>query len=880
MRIFWTHQCGRIACFLLAFSAVAPGLWLKGQVPLVSDGIAEVELEDTIEGSWQVAAAERAQAAGLASLAESIYRRLLLREATVNIAQATSLKLGLAKALIGQGRYVAARAQLESVPEDLWDARHGLYLAVALYGEGGPRIDADGFRRALARVKPEELPSGDLPWFSFLEGLDAALQGNPEEARAAFNRAAELAESDELRWHFESLALRQEMRSGPADELMVPELRSRLRSLEGEAAAFPFVREYAVLLHRLGRSAEAVDAIDRELDNNSAGYGGRQRGQLRLLKGLILGAESDAGRAALKELIRSGESRDLMGIALQLLARVPDGDDDLFEFLKVMISQTERHPLLGQMYYLRSQLALRFPDDPEMVALAERDARTLLEQFPGLSSVTNVYRLLAFAALNREPPQYRTAADFLIQLRDQAEAPADLVGLNQLIGDCYFLNGDFANAVDFYTVARNRQLVADANPELFMRLVTAQVRSGALEAAMQLIDEADFSGNISQRNRWRAEWNVAQAMQTAGSVEPALRRIRLLLDESGSGFVDTLLDIRLRWLEAYLSLEAGSIEGLQERLSGLLARLETLPQGELSESAFRLLLTEIRLLRGNALIRSGAASVGIAELKALREQFTETAAAERSYLIEAAFHGEVADYESAQETLIELSERYPESRLAVQALYEAALYCERRGVDYYPDAIVLHNDLAEQYPQDPLYYYARLKQGNLLRAMNDFAGAQTVYENLINQYPAHERRYLAELSRADCLLALAGDEPGESVDAITQLERLLDLPNLPLNFQAEASYKWAFALGRTGRTARAKEVLSLSVAHLMPEPGRAEQLGASGRYWLARSMLRLGTILEEESATEEARRLYRDIIAFNLPGRNIAISRVDTLNEK
>ena len=880
MRLFHIDHCGRIAFLLLALSALGPGLWLNGQVPLVSDRIAEVELEDTIEWAWQVAAAERAQAAGLASLAETIYRRLLLREETVNSAQSASLKLGLAKALIAQGRYVAARRQLESVAEDLRDARHGLYWAISIYGKGGPRIDFEAFRPALARVDPEELPPGDLAWFSFLEGLDAESRGDLEEAQAAFNEAARLAETDPLRWHFESLALRQEILNGPADELMVPELSARLRSLEGEAAAFPFVREYAVLLHRLGRSAEAVDSIDRELDNNSAGYAMRQREQLRLLKGLISGADSETGRAALKELIRSGESRDLMGIALQLLARAPEGDEDLFEFLKVMISQTEPHPLLGQMYYLRGQLALRFPDDPEMVALAERYARTLLDQFPGLSSVTNVYRLLAFAALNREPPQYRTAADFLIQLRDQTENPADLVILNQLIGDCYFLNGDFTNAVDFYTVARNRQLSPESNPELFMRLVTAQVRSGAVEAAMQLIDEADFAGNISQQNRWRAEWNVAQALQAAGSIERALRRVRLLLEEPGTGSVDALLDIRLRWLEAYLSLEAGSIEGVQERISGLLARLDSLPQGELSEAAFELLLTEIRLLRGNALIRSGDSSAGIAELEVLREQYADTAAAQRSYLIEAAYHGEVEAFEKAQNTLVKLVEENPESHLAPQALYEAALYCERRGVERYRDAIVLHNNLAEEYPDDPLYYYARLKQGNLLRAMNEFADAQTVYENLINRYPAHQLRYLAELSRADCLLALAGNEPGELADAISQLERLLDLPNLPLNFQAEASYKWAFALGRTGRTKKAKEVLSMGIAYLLPEPARADQLGASGRYWLARSMLRLGAILEEEASNEEARRMYRNIILHNLPGRNIAISRIDDLTSE
>lgn len=868
------HFYARSALWLLSFTL---GAALNGQAPLFSDAIAERGLEDRIDLEWRVAAAERAQEAGLANLADTIYRGLLELEGRLSAAESASVKLGLAKALIAQRRYLAARSQLESIDGDYRDERHSLYWAISIYGEGGPRVDVDSFRQVLGSVSARGLSPADLPWLSLLKGLEAALDGDNGAAQAAFEKAADLAETDALRWHFESLVLSQEMLSGTSDELMLPELRARLSALQGEAAAFPFAREYAVLLYRLGRIEDAVAVIDRQLADTDAGYASRQREQLRLLKTLIIGSDSATGRAALKELIRDGESRDTMGIALQLLARAPGMDEDFFEFLNVMISQTERHPLVGQMYYFRSQLALEFPDDPEMVALAERDAQTLLEQFPGLSSITNVYRLLAYAALNREPPQYRTAADFLTQLRDQASDPGDLVYLNRLIGDCYFMNGDFANAVDFYTVARNRQLATGQDVDLFMRLVLAQVRSGALDAATELLDEADFTGEVSLRDRWRAEWNVAQALQAEGAMESALGRVRRLLEESSAAMAEDPLNIRLRWLEAHLSLEAGQTAGLVERIAQLLERLGTLAEDTLDEAEFRLLLTEIRLLRGNALMRLGDVDEGIAELKALREAFAETAAAQRSYLIEAAHHGEEGAFESAQNTLTQLVERHPDSPLAPQALYEAALYCERRGVELYPEAIVLYNNLAEQYPEDSLDYHARLKQGNLLRTMNDFAGAQIVYENLINQYPTHRLRYLAELSRADCLLALAGNEPGPLAETATQLERLLDLPNLPPDFQAEVSHKWAFALSKAGADGRAKAVLSLSVSSLLLDSGSAVTLGGAGRYWIARSLLRLGEILERDAAAEEAKEVYQKIIDYNLPGGTLARVRLDRL---
>lgn len=853
---------------------------LRAQIPLTEDHIATADVSVQIETEWQRRSAERALQAGLPGVAVSIYESILKQSIDLPPARVASLKLGLAQGLIAQGSYAEAREQLESVPVRGRTAAHMLYLAVAIYGDGGDQLDANEFRAALRRVSQIRLAPHDLPWLSLLQGVRADLDGQAERARRAFERALNLTKQPMLRSHFEGLILRQKLLMGPVDEALAAELRAKVNRFEGQAAAYPYVREYAVALYRLGHVSEAVGAIERELENVSAGYGRGEREQLRLLKGLILGPETELGRATLKELVRAGRNREAMGVALQLLARTAGKDADLLDFLGSMISRVEPHPLLGQMYYLRSQLAMR---DPALRSIAESDARILLEQFPGLSEITNVYRLLAYAALERDPPQYRSAADLLIQLRDQSTDVGKLVELNQLIGDCYFLNHDFANAVDFYLAARSRELSSTRDGNLFLRLISAQVRAGFIDEALELIDEADFSGSIGLADRWRAEWNVAQALQANGELARALTRVRLLLEDSSPDSVPAALDIRLRWLEAYLSLEAQGMDGLVERVSKLLARLDSMPPQNLDASdaltsnEARLLKTEILLLQGSVFMREGDANAGMVVLNQLRQDFADSAAAQRSYLIEAAYHGLVGDFVSAQATLTSLAQTYPDSPLAPQALFEAALYCERRGAEFFPQAVVLHNDLAERYASDPLFYFARLKQGNLLRSMNDFAGAQIVYENLINGFPTHEMRYVAELSRADCMLALAGNESSALADVVVILERLLDLPNLPLDFQAEAAHKWAFALLKSDSIENAKEVLSLSVSRFLLDGQQAVELGAPGRYWVARSMLQLGEILEDEGDVAEARRVYRKLIAYNLPGRHIAISRSDRL---
>ena len=341
-----------------------------------------------------------------------------------------------------------------------------------------------------------------------LEGLAAELEGKPRW-RPRYQRAFELTDQPMLRSHFEGLIMRQKLLVSSADEALVAELRVKIDQLDGQAAAYPFVQEYAVGLYGLGRISEAIGAIDRELDNTSAGYVSEEREKLGLLKGIILGANSETGRIALKTLILNGRNRETMGIALQLLARVPSQDADLLNFLKVVLSRNEPHLLQGQMYYLRSQLAMKMAQQGSveermgLMAIAESDARTLLDQFPGLSQITNVYRLLAYAALERQPAQYRAAADFLIQLRDQSRKRRLRRG-QPLDWRLLFSKSRLCECVDFYSAALNRGLASPRGGELFLRLISAQVRAGLIEQASQLIDEADS--------------NAALVRQTAGAL--------------------------------------------------------------------------------------------------------------------------------------------------------------------------------------------------------------------------------------------------------------------------------------------------------------------------------------------------------------------------
>jgi hypothetical protein len=858
---------------IAALSACALVPTVRGQAPLLADQVDVLDADQRVVFEWKVDAADRALGAGLAVLAEGLYRDLLDVPGVVSQEMA-DLQIHLAASLIAQRRFVAARAELQAIPEAGRTDLYHLYLAVSAYGNGR-NVDLETLKLALGKVSEGALKSAELPWLYLLRGLRAELSGRPEKVTPAFEQARAATVSEAQRAFFDSLILREEILKSPASDALAAEVRAQLERLMGTAAAYPYAREYAIILHNQGRDEEAIAVITLELANPRSGYGSREREQLLLLKGLLYGADTLSGRDALRALVREGKSREVMAIALQLLARANSDLEqaELIDFLKSMIAQVEPHPLLGQMYYIRSQLALARGE----TAVAEADARLLLEQFPGLSEITNVYRLLAYAALQRTPAQYRAAADFLIQLRDQTESLEERQVLNRLIGDCYFLNNDYRNAVDFYQAARYKGVGVDHDGALFLRLVTAEVRGGQIEAALQLIDEADFSGSISVEDRWRAEWNVALALQSAGESAAALTRVRLLIGDDASGSVPFALDLRLRWLEVRLALMAGDTENVQARVDTLLARIESIPEGALdpSPAEVRLLRTEVLLLQADILIGLGDSTAGMEVLSGLRTGFAESSAAERSYLTEANYHASIDDFAAAQATLLKLASLYEASVLAPQALFEAALYCERRGPAHFAAAVRVHHDLTERYPTDVLFFSARLKQGDLLRQMNDFAGAQIIYEDLIHSFPEHPLRYVAELSRADCMLALAKNDEEQLKDVALALERLIDMPNLPIDFQAEVGYKWGFALMQREAFDEAQVVFTLILFLLEGES--ATRLGPTGRYWMSRALLALGSGLEASGELAEARRVYRKMVAYNLPGRNLAKSRADRL---
>lgn len=819
---------------------------------------------------WGIVDAEALLRGGLPVSAAETFTKLLEDKALSPEARKRA-RLGLAEAFLAQNKFKSAKEELAAIPED--ESTHSLSLLKAMVSYGkGSAVDWESLEAQLNKIDAPALEERHRYWYFLLKALLAEEKGEADAIKEFSKEGLLNARNAFQRASLQTVVMRSKL-GGPAlDEASLKRLKRDLNEASG-AAAFIYAKQYALALWQSGEIEEALELLN--LEKQLKRFGGdftlAQREQLRLMRAMMLGEDSADGQLALAELIRSGRTIEVMEVALYLLSRQSAASVIFTELLNEILARKEAHALIGQMYYLRSQLAIRRGE----LELAKADATLLLEKFPGLVRIRDAYFILAYAAVRDDPPRYRTAADFLIQHRAELEDKTKIAELNVLIGDCYYLNEDFDNAAEFFALA-----LAD-RPEalelIFQRVAIASIRAGKLEAAISYINKMPMENSEGIEKRWQVEWNITQALIKEKRAEEAIGRVRSLLEEAPD--VSEGLYLRMRWLELNLALELNeSMPNALQQVDALLARLTAMKSSlEQSSEESKILAAELLQLKAKVHYRLNETEKALSALAELRQKHRESMAAQRSYLIEASELELRGQLPEAQAVMLKLPMDYPESTLVPQAIFEGALICQRRGLDFYVEAIKLYERLANSFPQDALIYQARLRQGDLLCLLNDFAGARLIYETLVNNEPGHPMRPVAELSRAQCMLALAKKDTEKLAEAALVLERLVDMPDLDLNFRVESMFKWSFALEGQGLQDQARAVLVQSVARNLRDVKIASALDDTGRYWAARTLLELGERWTARGEFEEAKTIYRKLIAYNLPGRGLAQARINSI---
>ncbi|MEX0332753.1 MAG: tol-pal system YbgF family protein [Puniceicoccaceae bacterium] len=873
----WPHMAPwRI---LLLIAAVLSAASLKGQVTetedyqLVPDEADTAQLNERLRLNWQLEGIAAAIESGFLEVADTLVDRLLQREDLVPGVRGAVLNHQLHIALI-QGSFDDAGSALASLQE-LGIGADPLSRAFYFYYNN----DLSATEDALAEI-PDDPGSPDrLAWKTLLEGLVLSRKGEVEAAFKTFEEA-EARTSNPLLWdQFEVIRLREEMNTGASDETTISALRESVRSMRGERGGFEAARLLAIALARAGEPETAIEVLNTQLT-----IPGLREFNLRsdflLLMGLIAGPDSPRGNLALREIVGSEARPDLQSVALTLVAQsVVTAEDrrDILNEIEEWLDRIPPHPLADRLLAYQSYF-LSLDGDFEG---AGESSRLLLQLYPTSSFAANALRMLAYTSWNQSPPRYRTAADYLNQLRQRFPDTKESLEAGILIADCYFLNGDYANASTAYGAILKD--LSDARvPGIFYQRILAEISAGQPDSAARLLDEARAGERLTDEALWRAEWNLLDSFRRQGSIQKAFERIRVVLNPL-SGDISGLspsLALRFRWLEARLTLEAGPPVEAIEKARQLLSELEQGSFAGLDEELVSEVRSHLLLLQGEAEIAAGQRQVGLETFASLRETYPDSGPTILSYLVESRSEAGSDNLVSAQQNLVSLVDRFPGSEYAPIALWEAALNAEQRGLNIHlQEAIGILERLVNRYPSHELVYYARLKQGDLARRLNDFPTALLLYERLLALFPNHPERYRAELSRADCLLAIGSNDPARYDQAAVIYERNCLLPSVPLPVRLEAGFKWAHALNLQGDSSGAEAVYWLVFERFVEDRDLSQAVvqSAPGRYWLARTLLELGDMQAQKGQVASARRIFETVMQKNLPGKALAQTRLDSL---
>ncbi len=824
-------------------------------------------------------AAGRAVALGFPATAVALYEELML--AQPESPSYNSWVLALTSARMEAGRLELARQDLDRLkgkPGPAARLRAGLIAA-----QRGQVLAAQA---EFSSVKPEQLSVQDRPWFYFLQGLLAEADKELVRAEQAYDQADEAAANDWQRASFTLARERVRLVAGEVSEAQVAGLRQSAERFQGRSVGYDFGRQYAVALQRLGRKTEAVDYLQRQL-LGMAPSDRIVRDEYRFLLGVLTGAGDAVGRTALEALLKESDDRGKLRAALRLLAdgsRTGLARTNFLTLIGELIGRPDPgHPILENLLLVRSEFALT----ARQFDAADQDAKALLARFPG--SDLKPLALTQLAQIAWEQLRFRTAADYASRARTEAKDLQLRARLGVMIAEAYYRATDYRSAAGAYASAAEDIPAGVAPGSLLFQRVMSELQAGRLTEAAALLTELAPDRRFDALSRWQAEWNLARALQSAGRTDEALRRITALRELPADDGLPVELRARMAWLQARLALDAGE----PERALTLVAQLPAVLK-DVNDRLRTEIASLARLLTAESKFKLGLPGEAVAELQALREGQEGPGSADsdakmRSFIVEADYYAGMGRLVEAQGLLTKMADEYPKNDYADDALYKAALNAEKRGKDeYFEQAYLLLERLVRDYPKSDLVFYARLRQGDLLRRLNDFTRAQLTYESLINTNGQHVGVLAAQLALGACHRAQLGGDRSHFESAVTIFERLRDLPSAPVELRIEAGFQLGDmyfqrsetkaqegdAAGRKADADRARAVWwpLVSTYLLADDAGTLE--GAKARYWMARILVRMSDLAEAAGRREESLEVCRLIVDKGLPGAGLARSRL------
>jgi hypothetical protein len=591
----------------------------------------------------------------------------------------------------------------------------------------------------------------------------------------------------------------------PVSDAMEDRLRTKWRSYGWRAEGFPLLKQYAILLHRMGRTGDAIAVIRQQLAHTPP-TAHAQLHECYLLEFLLRPAEGNGVPESMAKIFHGDRDGSCELAALRLLLAWADNAPRrraLAEFLRLLPPPVPEKKMTHRLQ-ASLQLALRQEEWRRAGDLTLR----LLALSPAAPQRTALQRLWLSLTLERDRPDFQGIIE---NLKREEFSDCNRALLQALAGH-FHGSGDNALAAKFLDELGD---VADDDGLNILRIrvgmalgkwewVLAIFRHLPPPLALSLFPEANVP---IVHSRLAAEW-VGWLREVFFS--PALAAE--LRPPWGCALVEGALELgNVGGARTFL----GAVRG-QEEEEGLATFFGT--------NGARIALLALRL----------ALADGIGEQEAvdrLRTGWPESAESAESYFLRA--------------------RHWRDSNRRSQAIGEMRDYLARHGGgdggdgQRVPEALLFlahllagensHSALRalesiwQGHPHSAYARRARLYAGDLLRELHQFDAAAQVYQALANDFPAAVEAPFAELSLAKCQLAAATDAGLHS--ALLLLEKLSAIGAEDPNFRIEVDYTLAFALARSGDHRRRQKLL-WKIWQFALTADNFSQLNDSGKFWL------------------------------------------------
>lgn len=800
--------------------------------------------------AWAQTLADRALDLGLGSVAEIEYRQLLADKSTDSI---PALHEKLLTALIQQGKYAEARVYLKKIPSAQYTPALWLRNAIVCFLDE----QKEAGEKHLAQVNLNALASRDRPWYYLAAGLLADSAGNKDEAAQYFQQAKIASTTDAQRNHIEATIAREQVIFGQADSDLASTLKQKIAHCRDRKTAAEFVKQYAIVLNKLGQRKEAIKVIDKEL---KTAKGNDTVDQLLFVKGLLAGPTDAVGQQAFKEMILRKKNPELSALAVQLLAQAATTDKTISDnTLTALIDNLGNNPLVSPLLIARARaeiLGKRFD-------LAERDVKKVLDDIPNSTSRNQALWLAAYLAWRAEPPRYRMAANYLELLQTLHLPTEEKFQANWMRIGCYYCAGDYELAGTLCnTLMRDATDHLRQQSEMLTLSAMCAIKMAQFDAAEKIIHAAHEAWQID--DRCAVEYALAYARKQAHAPTQAIQRLSELLKRN----LPDVWRMRVTILLAQMQIEGKHATAAQT----LLNQIPTLDANDKDNEA---LIALVYLLQSEAHFMTGKNEDALEKIKLLRQHYPQTEAAVRSYFDEAHYYASVNRHVDAQQCLTLLADTYPHHEAAPIALYEASVHSDACGSDRITQSIALLERLIQQYPNSAMIGTVKLRQAALLRKLCYFSAAEQIYTSILTSSAADTTKHLASLGRAQTILAQA-DEGAKKrhAQAVLDLEKLTRLQNVDEDVRAQSLFLMGYATKND--SAKAQQIFWDIVNRYILNP-QAKPTGAAINYWAARAAFELGDLLLSAKNVIEAQRAYELIVDANLPGKALAVSKINAL---